>query len=292
MSVPSDFYISTTTQSVEVGDPLPIRIGSNDSLLQQTDILGVFAENAHGGTSTFYTIQNGQTALDDSTFTVLTMPFDTGSWSLKGVVFGDSAQVIARQPALVRVSYMSIDTSESIKDIHAPVEGEFNILHYWPEGLALLLAVVGVVFGALYLRKRPQPETKVEPAKAVDPTKQAFNRLNAVKQENMAAAGQPKYFYSEVTNILREYIELAFEIQALEQTSAELLAAVRHHPAFQERSLLQLQKLCEVADAVKFAKHHTTTEVNEQQLQSAYSIVLALSEYVQHRANTSETTHD
>ena len=77
-----------------------------------------------------------------------------------------------------------------------------------------------------YLQTRfARPATQPEAASAPEPADQiARRRLAALKKAAYLERGDYKGFYSELSAILREYIENRFQITALEMTTDEFLA--------------------------------------------------------------------
>lgn len=63
-----------------------------------------------------------------------------------------------------------------------------------------------------------------------------------------------------------------YHFQAMEMTSAEILACIREL-AVEERSAARLKRLLEIADFVKFAKLEPDPEQNEEAYQDAYYLL-------------------
>jgi hypothetical protein len=143
--------------------------------------------------------------------------------------------------------------------------------------LALLLAGVGVAgyYLITYLQRRKLEEAGnevvTEPLRPAEEV--ALEKLDAIKEKKIWQQGQVKEYYTQLTDVVREYIARRFEVSSVEQTSDETLRDIR--PLLSERKDLydQLRKMLTLADLVKFAKWSTTPDENELSLRNAYTFV-------------------
>ena len=122
-----------------------------------------------------------------------------------------------------------------------------------------LAIAAGVLIGALMfyallrmIRRRRKKERGVR-IQAPEPYRFAIGRLESGTLDRFLDDGDIDGFYTELTDILREYLEGRFGVQALEMTSTEIAAAMRHAPldGFKKTDL---RKILERADFSKFAK--------------------------------------
>ena len=100
----------------------------------------------------------------------------------------------------------------------------------------------------------------------------AIKELEKLHTQKLWQCGKSKQYYTGLTEILREYLVGRYHFQAMEMTSAEILACIREL-AVEERSAARLKRLLEVADFVKFAKLEPDPEQNEDAYQDAYYFV-------------------
>ena len=150
--------------------------------------------------------------------------------------------------------------------------------------LALLLAGVGVAgyYLITYLQRRKREEegnvVMTEPLRPAEEV--ALEKLDAIKEKKIWQQGQVKEYYTQLTDVVREYIARRFEVSSVEQTSDETLRDIR--PLLSERKDLydQLRKMLTLADLVKFAKWSTTPDENELSLRNAYSFVKETTNYI------------
>jgi len=72
---------------------------------------------------------------------------------------------------------------------------------------------------------------------------------------------------------LRVYIENQFGIQAMEQTSIEIVDSLRTESFFDVKSIAKLEDVLLRADFVKFAKAQPLGDENQESIDNAYEIV-------------------
>lgn len=86
--------------------------------------------------------------------------------------------------------------------------------------------------------------------------------------------GREKDYYTGLTDILREYIDRRFGVNAVEMTSSEIIDALKHNS---ETQLVndQLSEILAVADFVKFAGQRPLADDNERSFQRAVNFVNA-----------------
>jgi len=143
----------------------------------------------------------------------------------------------------------------------------------WTGLLFLLLAMGYVLYRWIRHRRenRPlfgKPKPK-EPAYLV-----AFRQLEEIKVQKLWQNGKVKLFYTAVTDVLRIYVAARWGIQAMEQTSAELMDALRQEQL--DKALLQeLGEMLGSADLVKFAKYEPGAVENEQAIPTVIRFVQA-----------------
>lgn len=90
----------------------------------------------------------------------------------------------------------------------------------------------------------------------------AIKQLEKLHTQKLWQSGKSKQYYTGLTDILREYLAGRYNFQAMEMTSAEIIARIREL-SVEERASKRLGSLLEVADFVKFAKYEPDAVQNE-----------------------------
>lgn len=117
-------------------------------------------------------------------------------------------------------------------------------------GLAVLLAIGGLIW---WFNRKKQPEKTVKTiAQTLSPAQLALQKIEKLRTERLWQQGKVKAYYSELTFVLREYLENEYQIQALEHTSDEIIAQL--NAKGDNLPIKSIEDLLKMADMVKFAK--------------------------------------
>jgi len=204
--------------------------------------------------------------------------FDTGFIVIPPLNFaitrkGKSPDIVATEPLLLQVDKPKIDPAADIKDIKpiykAPIT--FKELIPW---IALALAIGLITYFILYFQKRrkKQPTNQQVPRIKVPAWEIALKKLDALKTEQLWQKGNIKEYYTQLTDILREYFELRYNVSASEMTSTEIQEAIFPH-VNDEKVMTPLRNVLFLADMAKFAKAQPGTYENEQSIIYGIEIV-------------------
>ncbi len=196
--------------------------------------------------------------------------FDSGYFAIAPLIAKVNGSPVESNPFLISVQTLPIDTAKGIYDIRGVAEVPFSFTEWlkenWP-WIAIATILLAIIIGITYwYAKRPAPavEEKVEPTRPAHEI--AFERLTKLEGDQLWQAGKTKKFYSELTDILREYIELRFHIPALEQTTDEIIQSMRRSPNFSVELIEKTNQVLFLADLVKFAKEKPTGPENKQNM--------------------------
>ena len=110
---------------------------------------------------------------------------------------------------------------------------------------------------------------KVEPK--LPPHQAAMKEIERIKNEKVWQKGQPKEYYTELTDTLRTYIKDRFGFNALEMTSSEIIDKLLEMK--DKEAISDLKELFQTADLVKFAKHDPQMNENDANLINAIDFI-------------------
>ena len=137
-------------------------------------------------------------------------------------------------------------------------------------GLLLIGLILILIY---YFKNKPKVEKIKEIIKpSIPPHISALEALKQLESKKLWQQDKTKEYYSELTHILREYLEQRFEIHALEQTSDEIITALRFTD-INEAEKRRLIKILMIADMVKFAKEKPLASENEMVIKEANAII-------------------
>jgi hypothetical protein len=188
--------------------------------------------------------------------------FDSGNYYIPSFQFQVSSNGLVSQYAtdslLINVQTIAVDTTKAFKPIKEIVEVKFSIWDYWPVMLAAVLLIGFGIFVYIYFYKNRK--TKMPVVSKVPPEKsheKAFRMLNELKAKQLFEQGKSKEYFSELSDIVRIYLEERFGITAMEQTTDELLALLKKQndsKAELRKVRPELKLILRTADMAKFAK--------------------------------------
>ena len=203
--------------------------------------------------------------------------FDSGYYAIppfKVYLNKDTAHPYQSDPFLLQVNNVQADTTQAIKDIKPPLSEPFKISELAPYFYGLLALAVLIIAGYYVVRNLfKKKEMVVEPPKPkVPPHETAMVALEKLRQEKTWQEGKFKFYYSQLSDIVRIYIEGRFKVQALEQTTDELMSNFKYI-VIDEQSKLILKELLMISDLVKFAKEEPLPAENELSIEKAIQFV-------------------
>jgi hypothetical protein len=183
------------------------------------------------------------------------------------------------QLEVMRVKITPPDTTAKIYDIIKPYRAPLTIGEVLPWILIIALLGALVWLAIRFLRKLKKSKTGIEAVIDPDPAHIiAFRELEKLRDEQLWQKGEIKYYYTRLTEILRQYLENRFRVFSLELTTSETLAALVKTGFKKDGSYNQLKTVLTGADLVKFAKYNPEPSENESHFQNSWDFVLATKE--------------
>lgn len=202
--------------------------------------------------------------------------FDPGTVTLPpfAVVTGASDTAMSNVLTL-KVLPVELDSAMTLNPIAGVANPDTRWYDYIPNwifwallGIAIAALIVGLVLG---LRKHKE-EAEIRRNPPVPPYELAISRLNTLRTSNLASSGQEKAYYTELVDILRQYLHGRFGINAMEMTSTQIVKALRSNPATR-MSADQMRSVLSMADFVKFAKVRPMPDDNTRAMTRALDFV-------------------
>lgn len=207
--------------------------------------------------------------------------YDTGFYTIPQIPFQyklmpDTARLEGTSGLLLlAVHTVKVDTTQAIKPIIGPLKVPLSFREMLPWILIGLGAILLILFIAWYIvkRKKQQPILQFKPKIVLLPHETALQELEKLRIKKLWQSGKIKEYHSELTEILRKYIEDRFQVPALEQTSAEIIHNLLDNPLCPRKTLDCLSELLVQADMVKFAKAQPVASENEKSLTEAITFI-------------------
>lgn len=202
--------------------------------------------------------------------------FDSGYYKVPYFKFQINEDTVTSSDDLfIDVQTMEVDTTKAIFDIKEPIEEPFSFKDWlkenwvWIVGILVLIIIIIVV--VKYLKNRPEPI--VEEIKPDIPDYViALKKLNKLREKQLWQTDKVKQYHSEISETLRAYLETRYQINALENTTDEIMQNLRFQ-TIQPNVLAKLNQALMLADLVKFAKEQPLANENELSLMNAIEFV-------------------
>lgn len=205
--------------------------------------------------------------------------FDSGKYLIPKVPVIINGKTVFSDSIKVEVNDVKVDTlKQKMYDIKDIVKVESPMGTWW---IYLLILLVIAIAGILIYKfiKKSQTEEKKEVIVFKTPIEKATSLLQQLESKELWQKGEIKSYYSELTDIARNYIEEEIHIPAMESTTSELIeglrkAAKQKKLKLSNETVENLEKVLQQADLVKFAKVKPLDyEIEEDKKRISNSIV-------------------
>ena len=186
--------------------------------------------------------------------------FDSGVYTIpkQKIIIGD--KVFFTDSLQVQVNTVVVDTTkQKLFDIKPLTQVEKSPSNIWG-GLAIFLLGLLIIGGILYwFIWRKKPLTEEEKIAALAPYERAKLALEKLDEERYFENEEIKTYYSDLTLILRQYLDEKVYEQSLESTTDELVSRLQTLEAanqikLSKETIRNIETILKRADLVKFAK--------------------------------------
>ena len=204
--------------------------------------------------------------------------FDSGYYAIKPFVFIVNNEVVETEPILLEVRNIPIENLEQIRDIKKPIEVELSWLdyvkmHYQKVLIGLLILLVIFVLYKFLMREKTEVVVVEKAKPKIAPHIIALKKLYDLNGKKLWQKNKVKMYYTDLSEIVREYIENRFNVPALEQTTIEIISSIQHKSEINSDQKAALKDLLQLSDMVKFAKFKTLADENSKMYESALNFI-------------------
>jgi hypothetical protein len=174
---------------------------------------------------------------------------------------------------LLNINTIVVDTTKSIKDIKGPLSVPWTFMEILPYLIGIILLAAIIWFVIYYIRKRRRGEALIDFSKPkLPPHEEAMKALEALRNKKLWQNNKVKEYYTELTEIIRIYIEKRFGIIAMEMTTDEIAVSFKTID-IPDPLKMKLNESLVLADLVKFAKAHPLPNEHDICLDNAFEFV-------------------
>lgn len=184
--------------------------------------------------------------------------FDSGKYTIPSIKVLINNSPFFTDSIRVEVANVDVDTlKQKMYDIKPIVEVSSSNSWIWK--LVLVLLVIAAIAAFIYWWIKIRKKKIVEQEVYKTPIEKATVLLNNLEKKELWQKGEIKAYYSELTDIARNYIEEAIQIPAMESTTSELIeglrkASLKKKMTLSKETIENLEQVLRQADLVKFAK--------------------------------------
>ncbi|MFI1744605.1 hypothetical protein [Thalassobellus sediminis] len=193
--------------------------------------------------------------------------FDSGAYTIprQKIIIGD--KTFFTDSLKVEVNNVVIDTTkQGLYDIKPIMEVKKPSSNWW-KYLLLTLLIIGIVGFLIYwFIWRKKPLTEEEQIALLPPYDRAKLALKKLDESHYLQSDEIKEYYSELTFIIRKYLDEKVYDRALESTTDELISRLYLLKAgnqvdLSKEDIKNLESILKRADLVKFAKSAVDVEL-------------------------------
>ena len=171
-----------------------------------------------------------------------------------------------------------------LADIKPIIEEPTVWQDYIPEMAVVAIAILVALLWFIASRIKTHKALPPPPPVIIPPQEIALRKLKELREQKLWQKGQVKEFHSQLTYIIREYLEKRYGVQALEQTTDEILAQMKGINLGDDLTP-KMTRLLQTADLVKFAKakppadyHDSALALGEEFVRATKEVILPTSE--------------
>lgn len=208
--------------------------------------------------------------------------FDSGAYYIPQQQIFIKQRLHLTDSLLINVATVAVDTTKQkmfpIKAIQKePYQFDDFKPYLWY--LLIALAIIGLILYFIFRKKKEVIEEAIIPA--LPPYEEAIQKLHELDEKLLWQNNQVKEYYSELTEIVRGYIERELKVPALESTTDELIDTLNdfndiNSISTTKETIQKLKGLLQEADLVKFAKSKPMSEQIQFNRKEAEEVVTEL----------------
>jgi len=190
------------------------------------------------------------TSFDSALYYIPPFPFASG----QDTIFSDNLSLKVVSPEVQMDTTQNVPILADIKGLEkAPINWQLiKKILLWSIPVWLLLALIIWLIIKFVIKKpiiiQEKPIIK-RPAHEI-----AFEKLEEIRKEKIWQQGRAKEYYTQLTDVLREYLENRFDVPTFEKTSSEIIDSLQFIKKEYSEQLNSLRRIFTTSDLVKFAK--------------------------------------
>lgn len=172
-----------------------------------------------------------------------------------------------------RVTSVEVSDEDDIRDIKGLILPRYN---YLPVILtASLLVMLSLLTWLAWWYQNRRNKNEIQPLSKFDYYKAALQKLKNLEQKDLINKKEFERLHTELSFILRNYIENFFGLRAEEQTTEEFIKDISNSKYFATEQQMMLHQFLSMADLVKFATFDPGSQNSQEAMQSVRNFIAA-----------------
>lgn len=195
--------------------------------------------------------------------------WDSGTYYIPPIVFNESKKT---EGCLLNVQTVDVGENAEIKDIKPNIDSSYGWSDIWPFLVGILLFVIIYLLLKKYVLSKKEKRKTIKPKVIIPADVVALKNLAELNKKELWQEGKIKQYHSEISEILRTYLEKRFQILALELPTFDIIKNLEKKGVSND-NLQILTTLLERADLAKFAKSKPIDVENVQSMEQSVNFV-------------------
>ena len=205
--------------------------------------------------------------------------FDSGVYVLPPFCLVSGNDTLKSNSLTIKVNPVDVSHLNDIHPIAEPLEFQSKWYDFLPDWITdyrgwILAAVLIIAAGVCaYLIMTRKVAVNILPQKKrLPPYELAVKRLEALRTDSLWERGMEKEYYTRLIDILRDYLQERFGINAMEMTSTQIVKVLSGNEATRQPNRY-MRNILQIADFVKFAKVRPLPDDNVRAFNEALQFV-------------------
>lgn len=262
-----------STDNIKFGEPIVLKItvktGQKDTIIFPTitDTLSEKFEVLRQKKDTLS--KNNSIFISDS---IIFSAYEEGTFSVPPQrILVNSKEYFTPSYKVTVAPVVTDSVKTPLFDIKSIVQIPKNVWDYIQPflGYVLVLLVILVCVIIYFIRRNKK---KSETHKS-EPDVLAIKRLKKLKKSDYIAKDLYKKYYSELTSIIKEYMEARWNFPATKLLSDDLLEYLKNEKWLDENEIENLSDIFKISDLAKFAKYKPTPEETKLHMEKAINFI-------------------
>ena len=193
--------------------------------------------------------------------------WDSGTYYIPPITFSEKSKT---EGILLTVATINIEEGAELKDIKAPMNAPIGWSDIWPWITGIL--IICLIFYILKKYFSTKKKTIISKPKIIIPADvTALNQLSKLEKAKLWEQGNIKEYHTQLSEIIRRYMENRFKFIALELTTDEILRELKS--IVSDELSNNLKTILQRADLAKFAKSKPIDNENTESMRLAKQFV-------------------